>query len=247
MKDPVPETLVARARRRIAASDSIMVITGAGISAESGIPTFRGDDGIWNKVDPMEYATPEAFRADPVKVWRWYDERRQEMAKGKPNAAHLALARLEQSGKRVFIVTQNVDDLHEQAGSTEVVHIHGSIWHVRCDRDGTLEENREVPLTQLPPVCPCGNEMRPAVVWFGENLPPGPVEAVQRHLFEAESNVGLVVGTEASFGYILQWVFELKEQGAMIVTVNPRTTGLDALADLHLQGKAGDILPRLLP
>ncbi len=247
MSAALPESLILRARRRIALSDSIMAITGAGISAESGIPTFRTEDGLWNRVNPEEFATPAAFARDPDKVWRWYDERRTEMAGAEPNAAHRALAELERRGKRVFIVTQNVDDLHERAGSTEVVHVHGSIWRIRCERDGTVEENRETPLADLPPYCHCGEVMRPDVVWFGEELPWEPVQAVRRHLLEAVSNVCLVIGTEASFGYILQWVFEARDHGATVVTVNPRETGLDSLADLNLKGKAGDILPRLIP
>ena len=239
--------LIARVRRRIARSQSIMAITGAGISAESGIPTFRGDDGIWQKVNPLDYATPEAFRADPVRVWQWYDARRQEIARAEPNPAHLALARLEAEGRDVFIATQNVDDLHERAGSKQVVHIHGSIWRVRCERDGFTDENREVPLLHLPPTCPCGSELRPDIVWFGERLPPEPVRAVQAHLVEARSNVLLVIGTEASFGYILQWAHEARELGALVVTNNPRPTALDAVADLHLADRAGDILPGLVP
>jgi len=247
MPRTLPDSLILRVRRRIAGSKSIMAVTGAGISAESGVPTFRAADGLWSKVDPQDYATPEGFARDPEKVWRWYDERRAEMAQAEPNRAHRALAELELRGKRVFIATQNVDDLHERAGSTQVVHIHGSIWRIRCERDGTVEENREVPLSPLPPCCACGALMRPDVVWFGENLPLEPVQAVQHHLLEAESNVCLVVGTEASFGYILQWVHQAKEHGAMVVTVNPRATALDSLADLHLKGRAGDILPRLIP
>jgi NAD-dependent deacetylase len=238
---------LSRVRRRIADSESIMAITGAGISAESGIGTFRDAAGRWQRFDPREYATPAAFHADPVKVWRWYDARRQEIARAQPNPAHRALARLEAAGKKVFIVTQNVDDLHERAGSSDVTHIHGSVWRVRCERDGFADENREVPLEQLPPTCPCGNELRPDVVWFGESLPPGPIAAVHNHLLEARSNVLLVIGTEASFGYILQWVHEARELGALVVTVNPRATPLDTLADVQLAGRAGDILPGLVP
>ncbi len=233
-------------RNRIAQANNIMVITGAGISAESGVPTFRTRGGLWSKFNPEEYATPEAFARDPVKVWKWYDMRRQEIAGAEPNAAHKALARLEQLGKRVFIVTQNVDDLHEQAGSKEVIHIHGSIWHVRCERDGTTEENREVPLEHIPPLCHCGNILRPAVVWFGEQLPWQPVEAVNRYLLQDKIGVCFVIGTEASFGYIVEWVYHAREAGAFVVDINPRETGLSNLVDIHLQGKAGELLPRLM-
>ena len=128
-----------------------MVITGAGVSAESGVPTFRTADGLWRQFNPMDYATPEAFHQDPVKVWQWYDARRQGIVAAEPNAAHRALARLEEQGKTVFIVTQNVDDLHERAGSKQVIHLHGSIWRLRCERDGNVVENREAPLIEMPP------------------------------------------------------------------------------------------------
>jgi NAD-dependent deacetylase len=242
----LPEALVARVRGRIARSRGILAITGAGISAESGVPTFRTNGGLWQKSDATRFATPEGFAADPEAAWRWYDERRRQVAQARPNPAHLALARLEHQGKRVFIVTQNVDDLHERAGSTQVVHIHGSIWRTRCERDGAVEENREVPLKEIPPLCPCGSELRPDVVWFGEPLPREAIEQVNHHLLAAESNVCLVIGTEATFGYIVQWAHAAKEQGALLVTINPRRTVIDELADLHLAGPAGAILPKLV-
>jgi len=233
-------------RERLARAKNVMAITGAGISAESGIPTFRDDKGLWKEFNPLDYATREAFRRDPVKVWKWYDERRQNAAAARPNPAHTTLAKLEQAGKRVFIVTQNVDDLHEQAGSREVVHIHGSYWRIRCERDGTVLENRESPLSEIPPICMCGEVLRPDVVWFGENLPPGPVEQVAHYLLEGRIDLCLVIGTEATFGYIVQWAFHAREVGAMVVDVNPRDTGLGSIIDVHLRGKAGEALPKLL-
>ena len=138
------ETRIARVREWLSAAQNVMVITGAGVSAESGVPRFRTADGLWRQFNPMEYATPEAFHQDPVKVWEWYDLRRQEIVAARPNPAHAALARLEEEqGKKVFIVTQNVDGLHERAGSKQVVHLHGSIWRLRCERDGNIVENRE--------------------------------------------------------------------------------------------------------
>jgi len=234
-------------RDRVRTAQSILVITGAGISAESGIPTFRTDDGLWNKVNPLDYATREAFLADPVKVWQWYDERRANMAQARPNAGHRALAELERQGRRIFTVTQNVDDLHEQAGTKEVVHIHGSLWRLRCERDGTVLENREVPMSEMPPTCMCGNIMRPDIVWFGETLPWQPVEAIHRYFLEARIDLCLVVGTEASFGYIMQWALQARDSGALLVDVNPRDTGLSSLVDVHLGGSAGTILPELVP
>jgi len=163
---------IARVRKRLAKAKNVMVITGAGVSAESGIPTFRDDKGLWKEFNPEEYATREAFERDAAKVWKWYDDRRVKMAQAKPNPAHLALAAMAQNGRRAFVVTQNVDDLHERAGSKEVVHVHGSLWRIRCERDGTVLENREAPLSEVPPLCACGEVMRPDVVWFGEGSCP---------------------------------------------------------------------------
>lgn len=238
---------VRQVAARIAQAKNILVITGAGISAESGIPTFRTEDGLWNRFNPLEYATADAFRRDPVKLWRWYDERRQSIAAAKPNPAHSALAAIEASGRRVFIVTQNVDDLHERAGSKQVTHIHGSIWEMRCERDGTVLVNREAPLGEIPPLCHCGNILRPGVVWFGETLPFAPLEAIRHYLLEGHIDACLVVGTEASFGYIIEWTFQAREQGALVVDINPRATGLASILDFHLAGPAGEILPALVP
>jgi len=234
-------------RDRVASARNVMVLTGAGVSAESGVPTFRTGDGLWNKVNPLDYATREAFLRDPVKVWQWYDERRVNMARARPNPAHLALAELEKQGRQVFVVTQNVDDLHEQAGSRRVVHIHGSIWRFRCERDGTLVDNRDVPLNELPPTCPCGNILRPDIVWFGENLPWQPVEAIHRYLLDGAIDLCLIIGTEASFGYVLQWALQARDVGALLVDVNPRAASLSSQTDVHLEGKAGAILPELVP
>jgi len=237
---------LALVRDHLSRSKNVMAITGAGISAESGVPTFRDENGLWEKVNPEEYATREAFKRDPVKVWKWYDQRRVNMAQARPNPAHRALAAMAQAGRRVFIVTQNVDDLHEQAGSKEVVHIHGSLWRIRCERDGTVLENRVVPLPEIPPLCMCGEAMRPDIVWFGEDLPWQPVEQIRHYLLEGRIDLCLVVGTEASFGYIVQWALQAREAGAMVADVNPRDAGLGSLVDVHLQGKAGEMLPHLI-
>ncbi len=237
---------IARIRERLARAKNVMVITGAGISAESGVATFRDENGLWKQYNPLDYATREAFKRDPVKVWKWYDERRINTAQAKPNPAHTALAAMQQPGRRVFIVTQNVDDLHERSGSKEVVHIHGSLWRIRCERDGTVLENRETPLSENPPLCMCGEVMRPDIVWFGEELPRQPVEKIIHYLLEGGIDLCLVIGTEATFGYIVQWALQAREAGAMVADVNPHDTGLGSLVDVHLRGKAGEVLPRLL-
>jgi NAD-dependent deacetylase len=238
---------IVAVRERLAAARRVLVITGAGVSAESGIPTFRTDDGLWQKDNPLDFATREAFLRDPEAVWRWYEERRRVAAAAEPNPAHKALARLEAPGRQVLVVTQNVDDLHERAGSTDVVHVHGSLWRLRCERDGTVVEDRHVPLNELPPTCPCGNVMRPDVVWFGEALPWAPVQRVRDFLLHGAIDCCLVVGTEASFGYIVEWTFSARETGALCVEVNPRTTGLSSLVDYRFEGRAGTVLPLLVP
>ena len=239
------------ARERVRAAlrpGGLVVLTGAGMSAESGIPTFRDAmTGLWSRFDPAELASEDGFRAQPQRVWQWYQERRDGVRRARPNAGHLALAALDQRHPGVLtIVTQNVDDLHEQAGSKEVVHIHGSLWRLRCERDGSALENREVPLSENPPTCMCGEVMRPDIVWFGEELPRQPVERIVHYLIEGGIDLCLIVGTEATFGYIVQWVLQAREAGAMVVDVNPRDTGLGSVVDVHLQGKAGEVLPRLI-
>lgn len=240
-----------------------MVITGAGVSAESGVPVFRTPDGLWRKFNPMEYATPEAFHQDPVKVWKWYDLRRQGIVAAQPNPAHQALAQLEEGsevqkpkggqGRTVFIVTQNVDDLHERAGSKQVVHLHGSIWRLRCERDGNVVENREAPLSEMPPTCFCGEIMRPDIVWFGEELPWRPLQQVEEYMMAGVGGQGpgkidvcLIIGTEASFGYIVELAVRAREHGAKLVDINPRRTDLGKIADVQLAGKAGELLPELV-
>jgi NAD-dependent deacetylase len=234
-----------RVREALAAARRVLVITGAGVSAESGIPTFRGRDGWWRKLDPARLATPAAFAADPRLVWEWYDHRRRIVAAAEPNPAHRALAALPREGREVLLVTQNVDDLHERAGSRGVIHLHGSIWTVRCTAEGTEREDRRAPLEEIPPRCGCGALLRPGVVWFGEMLPAGPSGAVEEWVREGADLV-LVVGTEASFGYVLDWAVRARRPGGLLVEVNPGDTALTPEADLALRGPAGTILPGLL-
>jgi len=244
-KPPALDAQLAQARNWLSAARNIMVITGAGVSAESGVPTFRTADGLWRQFNPMEFATPEAFHQDPVKVWKWYDLRRQGIVTARPNPAHVALARLEEQGRTVFIVTQNVDDLHERAGSKQVIHLHGSIWRLRCERDGNIVENRDAPLSEMPPTCFCGNVMRPDIVWFGEELPWRPLQQIEEYLIKGHIDLCLVIGTEASFGYIIELAVHAREHGAKLVDINPRLTDLGKIADAQLAGKAGELLPEL--
>ena len=151
-------------REWVKQSKHLVVLTGAGISAESGVPTFRGSDGLWRKFRAEELATPEAFARDPKLVWEWYDWRRGKVAQTQPNLGHLALVKLEQSSPNFSLITQNVDGLHDLAGSGRPLKLHGDIWEMRCTSCSYTEVNRDVPLSQIPPKCECGALLRPAIV-----------------------------------------------------------------------------------
>lgn len=231
---------------RLSAATRVLALTGAGISAESGIPTFRGRDGWWRNQDPAKLATQAAFDRDPSYVWEWYQYRRGLVREAQPNAAHRALAEWTASEREVLVATQNVDDLHERAGSKQVTHLHGSLWRVRCEGCGVEYEERTHPLVQLPPRCErCESRLRPAVVWFGEMLPSEPVERV-RGFIEGGVDVALVVGTEASFGYIQRLTLAAQRSGALLVEVNPSRTVLSEAADVRLEGAAAGVLDGLL-
>lgn len=231
---------------RLQQAQSVFVITGAGVSAESGVPTFRTSGGVWNRIDPMKVATPEAFAADPKMVWEFYDQRRVNLTKCSPNPGHYALERLEKQKPHMLILTQNVDDLHEQAGSERVIHIHGSIWEVRCTRDGNVTINREAPLSEIPPHCECGALLRPNVVWFGETISPIQFALVDRFFDQNPPEVTLVIGTEATFGYIVSWAVESQRSGGILVEINPGQTDLSPMADVCLREPSGEILPKIV-
>jgi NAD-dependent deacetylase len=222
----------------------VTVLTGAGVSAESGVPTFRGDDGLWKTYRAEELATPEAFGRDPKLVWEWYDWRRQICAGTKPNPAHTAIADLDGRLSRFLLVTQNVDGLHARAGSRRMVELHGSIFRARCTRCGNTREDLAVPLEEIPPRCACGGLLRPDVVWFGEALP----EAALSEAFEASRSCDLmlVVGTSAVVQPAASMPLLTKQAGAAVVEVNPDQTPITPFVDMHFQGKAAEILPPLL-
>jgi NAD-dependent deacetylase len=229
---------------RIADASSMAVLTGAGVSAESGVPTFRGADGLWRRHRAEDLATPEAFARDPALVWEWYDWRRQLIAGCRPNPAHTAIAALEGRVPDFLLITQNVDGLHRRAGSRRLIELHGNLWRVRCPADGIVVENLEVPLAALPPRCACGAILRPDVVWFGEALP---TDAIQRAYHAAEScDLMLVVGTSALVQPAATLPMIAKAHGAYLVEVNLEPTPLSAAADESYHGRAGEILPRLL-
>jgi NAD-dependent deacetylase len=234
-----------RSDRLKAAAESgggIVVLAGAGMSAESGVPTFRGADGLWRNFRAEDLATPGAFARDPVLVWEWYEWRRGLVAECEPNAAHHAVNELESSTDGPFLlVTQNVDGLHRLAGTKSFCEVHGCLWETRCLGCGAVEERRDHPLGELPPVCVCGGTLRPNVVWFGESLP----EAALNSAFVAaqECDVMVVVGTSGVVYPIAYLPQVAKNAGAYVIEVNLERTPLSSLADeVHL-GPAGEVLP----
>jgi NAD-dependent deacetylase len=239
----IPEAL----RQLVNHARRIFVLTGAGISAESGIPTYRGGGGHWRKFNPMELASAEGFARNPKLCWEWYLERRAEIRQAQPNPGHLALARLERQAAEMLIATQNIDELHQRAGSRNVVEIHGSIWRTRCTRTGREYREGEVQIEggPIPPLTPEGDLLRPAVVWFGEMLPLRPLEQIAEFL-AVPPDLALVIGTSAAFGYIVEWALRAKRMGATLVEINPDSTELSALADFQLRQPAGQALPSMI-
>ncbi len=233
---------LAEALRR---SRRVAVLTGAGISAESGVPTFRGG-GLWDKYRPEELATPQAFASDPLKVWQWYNWRRGLIAKAQPNEAHRILARWEKEGifEDFLIITQNVDGLHQRAGSQRVIELHGNIWRLRCTSCGRVWTDLRESLPELPPRCQeCGGLARPDVVWFGEPLPE---QALERAFAAARScQLFLVVGTSGVVQPAASLPFVAKESGAFVVEINPSTTPITSIADFYLQEKASQGMRKL--
>jgi NAD-dependent deacetylase len=220
-------------------------LTGAGISAESGIATFRGLGGLWESVPIEEVATPWGFAKDPRKVWRFYEARREQVAKCAPNPGHLALARLEKSlGGRFTLITQNVDGLHRDAGSRNVLEVHGNLWRVRCTGCGEEREDRTVPFPGLPPRCACGGMLRPGVVWFGENL-PADVFGTAVEAAEA-SSLFLVVGTSAVVEPAASLARMARSNGARVWEVNPEPTPLTPLCDRSWQASAGAVMDEVV-
>jgi NAD-dependent deacetylase len=235
----IPRELI----ERLASARRVAVLTGAGISAESGIPTFRDAlTGLWAKYDPRELATPEGFARNPKLVWDWYAERRQRIAGVQPNPGHLALAALEQRFERFTLVTQNIDSLHQRAGSRQVVELHGNIARVKCSVEKTVVN--PIPEDASPPRCHCGAFLRPDVVWFGEMLP---ADALARAEEAAEHcEVFLSIGTSAQVYPAAELPLRALSAGATVVEINPERTTLTRHAHFALQGASGKLLPALL-
>jgi NAD-dependent deacetylase len=227
----------------------IVIFTGAGVSAESGIPTFRDAlSGLWEQFDPRRLATPEAFGDDPALVWGWYEWRRAAVQQVEPNAGHRALAVIEQRAPECVVVTQNVDDLHERAGSKEPIHLHGSLFAPRCSacgRPATVANGAPAVEGRVPPPpCDhCGAPIRPGVVWFGEALPADAFEAAVAAA--ANCDLLITVGTSAVVFPAAEIPQVTARMGGAVIQVNPEPTPLDAVARVNLHGPAAEVLPAL--
>jgi NAD-dependent deacetylase len=235
----------AELSERLAAAERVVALTGAGISAESGVPTFRdAQTGLWAKYRPEELATPEAFLKQPKLVWDWYEWRRTLVAQAEPNAGHRALSELEQLVPEFSLLTQNVDGLHQRAGSQRVIELHGSIFDTLCFEEGTQVLTWDDDGSR-PPHCPrCAGLLRPGVVWFGELLPEAALASASRAA--AECQLLLSIGTSSLVHPAARLPYDAQAAGALIVEVNQTETPLSERADYVLRGPAGEILPQLV-
>jgi len=237
----IPEDLIATLRR----AQQVAVLTGAGVSAESGVPTFReAQTGLWARYDPQELATPQAFLRNPKLVWEWYAWRRELVASAEPNPAHVALVEMERRVPTFTLITQNIDNLHHEAGSRNVVELHGNIRRNKCFEEGRVVEDWQ-PTGDAPPRCPeCGSLIRPDVVWFGEALPGNALAAAIAATRTCD--VFFSIGTSALVHPAAALPLEAAENGATTVEVNPEKTPVSVWMDVTLPGPAGELLPALV-
>ncbi len=247
--DAFPPTLLTALRE----AKNIVIFTGAGVSAESGIPTFRDAlTGLWENFDAEMLATPRSFRSDPAQVWGWYEWRRKLVMRAQPNPAHLAIARLVHCAPNVTVITQNVDDLHERAGSIDVIHLHGSFFTPRCfacARPHTFPpgepEESEAGRRLEPPRCGhCNGRIRPGVVWFGETLAGDNYKQAKQAVRDCDLLIS--IGTSAEVFPAAVLPFEAAERGATVIQVNPAVTPLNKIAKYNLIGSAGILMDRLV-
>ena len=234
-------------------SRHLMIFTGAGVSAESGIPTFReAQTGLWARFEPGELATPAAFRRDPALVWGWYEWRRLQVLRAHPNPAHIAIAELAKRVPKLSVITQNVDDLHERAGSTEVIHLHGSLHEPRCFACGRSYIGGVADLTDQsgserlePPRCErCNGRVRPGVVWFGEPLPEQSMRAAL--VAARDCDCLLSIGTSGVVMPVARIPEMALENGAAVIHINVQSMDVSAPGEFSLVGRAGELLPTLL-
>jgi len=238
---------IASLAQRLRGVARLTVVTGAGVSAASGIPTFRGPGGLWRTFKPEELATPEAFDHDPKLVWEWYAWRRELVARARPNRAHEVLAAWSRRVPAFWLVTQNVDGLHERAGTRNVIRFHGSLWEVSCRERCTASPRRwadeTVSFSELPPRCPhCSGVLRPGVVWFGEAIDPEVLAAADAAL---DCDVCMAVGTSALVYPAAALVTGAGERGAFTAEINPEATPSTGVVDLAVPGRAEDVLDAL--
>jgi len=228
--------------QKLKGSKKIVFVTGAGISQESGIPTFRGKDGYWRRYDPMKLASIDAFYDDPKLVWEWYEDRRKNILSVKPNEGHFAISQMEEF-KDIVVLTQNIDGLHQRSGSTNVLELHGSIIRIKCtvcDFTDNITENFEL----LPPKCKCGSMLRPDVVWFGEPLPQN---IWQSAIKEASvCDVMVIVGTSLVVSPANTLPVYAKQNGAILIEVNPEKTVMSNDMALSIQATSAEVLPKML-
>jgi NAD-dependent deacetylase len=229
---------------RMRSAKRITVLTGAGVSAASGVPTFRGPEGLWKNFRPESLATAEAFQRDPKLVWEWYDWRRQVLLTKKPNRGHEVIAAWSERYPQFKLITQNVDGLHERAGTRNVIRFHGSIWEVFCWNQCPSSPSRwwdeTVPYPRIPPACPhCGGLMRPGVVWFGEGIDP---KIMQQSVEALDCDIFFTIGTSSVVYPAASLVHEAKRRGAYTVEMNLESTPASGLLDLALKGPSEDLL-----
>ncbi len=232
------------------AAREVVVLTGAGVSAESGVPTFRGAGGMWRTYSATDLATPEAFARDPALVWEFYNHRREVLAPCRPNPGHFAIAALEEKVPGFILITQNIDNLHREAGTRNMLELHGNIWRLRCTNEGCArarepEENTASPIEPIPPRCgACGALLRPHVVWFGEMLDAGVLQAA----FAAAGGCDffIVAGTSAVVQPAASMPLAARQAGAFVLEINPERTELSAQLNESVQAPSGEALPRLV-
>jgi len=239
---------IEAAARALARARKVVVSTGAGVSRESGIATFRDpEEGIWRKYDPMQMATLEGYLRDPAFVWAWYEHRFGKVAAAEPNPGHRAIAELEQLFPQLTVVTQNIDGLHQRAGSSDVIELHGSMHRFAClhrQHCGFSLEDLSGQ-DERPPRCPeCGELIRPDVVWFGEALPEDELRRAQQ--LSGTCDAMLVVGTSGVVYPAAALPLQASEAGAVVIDVNPEPGALTSQATIYLKGRGGDLLPRLV-
>ena len=235
---------IEKASRYLSETKRLAVLTGAGISAESGVPTFRGKDGLWQGYQATDLATLEAFARDPRLVWNFYNWRRELLAPLEPNPAHKALVSLESKILDFTLITQNIDDLHRRAGSQNLIELHGNIWLARCTGCRAVNRNEDIPLPELPTCQDCGGLLRPHVTWFGEQLELTILERAVAATRACETM--LVIGTSAVVQPAASLALQAKAENARVVEINLEVTPHSQHLDLVLRGKAGVLLPQLV-